>query len=281
MEGSTSLTALMAAVQRGRHRLEDPPPWIIDDPFALVMVGPRWPDLAAASRSRFSDELGRQIRASIAVRSRYAEHRLATGSFDQFVLLGAGLDSFAWRRPDLLGPLRVFEVDHPASQTWKRARAAELGLPDSQHHVFAPVDFEVQSLRDGLADAGFDWTRPTMFSWLGVVPYLTASAVEATLRTIATCPTGSEVVFEYGLDRGHMDDMAREFSVGFSSVASRIGEPLHGGWPPSEAEATVSRGGLRVADHPAQRDLVDRYFADRSDGLQPWHASRLMAATVP
>ena len=281
MEGSPSLTALMVAVQRGRHRLEDPPPWIMDDPFALVMVGPTWPDLAAASRSRYPDELGRQIRASIAARARYAEHRLDIGSFAQFVLLGAGLDSFAWRRPDLLGPLRVFEVDHPASQAWKRGRAVELGLPDSEHHVFAPVDFEVQSLREGLDGADFDWSRPTMFSWLGVVPYLTTSAVETTLRTIATCRTGSEVVFEYGLDRGHMDDMAREFSTSFSKVATRVGEPLHGGWSPSEAEAAVTRCGLHVADHPAQRDLVDRYFADRSDGLEPWHASRLMAATVP
>jgi methyltransferase (TIGR00027 family) len=281
MEGTPSLTALMVAVQRGRHRLEDPPPWIVDDPFALVMVGPTWPDLAAASRSRYSDELGRQIRASVAARARYAEHRLASGSFDQFVLLGAGLDSFAWRRPDLLGPLFVFEVDHPASQAWKRARAAELGLPDSEHHVFAPVDFEVQSLRDGLDDAGFDWSRPTMFSWMGVVPYLTAGAVEATLRTIATCRTGSEVVVEYGLDRDHMDDLAREFSTSFSRVATRVGEPLHGGWSPAEAEAAVIGCGLRVTDHPAQHDLVERYFADRSDGLQPWHATRLMAATVP
>jgi methyltransferase (TIGR00027 family) len=191
------------------------------------------------------------------------------------------LDSFAWRRPDLLGALRVFEVDHPVSQAWKRGRAKELGLPESGHHVFAPVDFEVQSLRDGLDDAGFDWARPAMFSWLGVVPYLTASAVEATLRTIATCRTGSEVVFEYGLDRGHMDDMAREFSASFSTVATRVGEPLRGGRSPSEAEAVVTRCGLGVADHPSQHDLVDRYFADRSDGLRPWHASRLMAATVP
>ncbi len=280
MEGSPSLTAMMVAVQRGRHRLEDPPPWIIDDPFALVMVGPSWPRLAEASRTRYSDELGRQIRASIAARARYAEHRLTTGSFDQFVLLGAGLDSFVWRRPDLLGPLRVFEVDHPASQAWKRARAAELGLPESEHHVFAPVDFEVQSLRDGLEHAGFDWSRSVMFSWLGVVPYLTASAVEATLRTIASCRIGSEVVFEYGLDREYMDDSAREFSASFSSVANRVGEPLQGGWSPAEAEAAVIRCGLVVADHPAQRDLVERYFAGRSDGLQPWHASRLMAATV-
>ena len=159
-------------------------------------------------------------------------------------------------------------------------RAAELGLPVSEHHVFAPVDFEAQSLREALDDAGFDWSLPTMFSWLGVVPYLTASAVEATLRTIATCRTGSEVAFEYGLDRDHMDATAREFSAGFSPVATRVGEPLRGGWSPSEAEAVVIKCGLRVDDHPAQHDLVERYFAGRTDGLQPWHASRLMAATV-
>jgi methyltransferase (TIGR00027 family) len=280
MESSPSATAMMVAVQRGRHRLEDPPPWILDDPFALMLVGPLWPDLAAASRSRYSDELGRQIRASVTARSRYAEDRLGTGRFRQFVLLGAGLDSFAWRRPDLLGPLRVFEVDHPVSQQWKRARAAELGLPTSEDHVFAPVDFEVQALGDGLDGVGFDWTLPTLFSWLGVVPYLTADAVEATLRTVALCRSGSEVVLEYGLDHSSMDDLAREFGATFSPMAKRVGEPVKTGWSPADAEGLVERCGLTVADHPGQEDLVRRYCADRTDGLQPWRASRLLAATV-
>jgi methyltransferase (TIGR00027 family) len=281
MEGSPSATAMMVAVQRGRHRLEDAPPWILDDPFALVLVGPTWPQLVAAGRSRFSEELDRQIRASMVARSRYAEDQLEAGRFHQFVLLGAGLDSFAWRRPDLLGPLRVFEVDHPASQRWKRDRADGLGLPTSDHHLFAPVDFEVQALGDGLDEVGFDWTVPTMFAWLGVVPYLTTDAVEATLATIARCRSGSGVVLEYGLDRSSMDGPAREFSATFSSVARRIGEPVKAGWSPAEAERLVQRCGLAVVDHPSREDLVRRYCAGRSDGLRPWTASRLLTASVP
>jgi methyltransferase (TIGR00027 family) len=280
MEARPSRTAMMAAVVRGRHRLEDSPPWILDDPIALAFVGPSWRDIAAWSDARYSIELGRQMRAGIAIRSRYAEHRLEIGEFRQYVLLGAGLDSFPWRRPDLLGLLRVFEVDHPASQAWKRERMDELGLATSEHQVFAPIDFEVESLDKGLDAAGFDWDQPTIFSWLGVIPYLTINAVETTLRIISLCQSGSEVVFEYGLAEPFMDDFGREFVAGFSSVATNVGEPLQTGWSPEEAEQVVTRCGLRVADHPSREDLVDRYFGGRTDGLQPWSASRLMAATV-
>jgi methyltransferase (TIGR00027 family) len=274
---------MMAAVVRGRHRLEDAPPWILDDPIALELVGPSWRDMAASSDARYSRELGRQLRAAIALRSRYAEHRLELGRFRQYVLLGAGLDSFRWRRPDLLGPLRLFEVDHPASQAWKRERMDELGLATSDDQVFAPVDFEVESLGDGLDAAGFEWGEPTLFSWLGVVPYLTLDAVEATLRTIAGCRSGSEVVFEYGLAQPFMDDLGREFVTGFSRVAAHVGEPLTtgGGWSPAEAEMIVERCGLRVVDHPSRDDLVGRYFGGRTDGLRPWSVSHLMAAAVP
>ncbi|MGD0394712.1 MAG: class I SAM-dependent methyltransferase [Acidimicrobiales bacterium] len=283
MEASPSRTAMMAAVVRGRHRLEDAPPWILDDPIALELVGPSWRDMAASSDARYSRELGRQLRAAIALRSRYAEHRLELGRFRQYVLLGAGLDSFRWRRPDLLGPLRLFEVDHPASQAWKRERMDELGLATSDDQVFAPVDFEVESLGDGLDAAGFEWGEPTLFSWLGVVPYLTLDAVEATLRTIAGCRSGSEVVFEYGLAQPFMDDLGREFVTGFSRVAAHVGEPLTtgGGWSPAEAEMIVERCGLRVVDHPSRDDLVGRYFGGRTDGLRPWSVSHLMAAAVP
>jgi methyltransferase (TIGR00027 family) len=272
---------MMAAVVRGRHRLEDPPPWILDDPIALEFVGPSWKEMATSSDARWSNELSRQMRAGIATRSRYAEDRLDLGDFQQYVLLGAGLDSFPWRRHELLGPLRIFEVDHPISQAWKRERIDALGLPTSEHHVFAPVDFEVESLEDGLGAAGFDWTQPTIFSWLGVIPYLTITAVEATLRTIAMCQSGSEVVFEYGLAHRFMDEFGREFFSGFSTVAAKVGEPLRTGWSPDGAEQVVARCGLRVADHPSRDELVDRYFGGRADGLRPWSASRLMAASVP
>ncbi len=132
----------------------------------------------------------------------------------------------------------------------------------------------------GLDAAGFDWQQPTMFSWLGVIPYLTLSAVEATLRTIAACRPGSEVVFEYGLAAPYLDDPGREFRSGFLPLASKVGEPLRPGWSPVEAEAVVRRCGLDVSDHPRRDDLVDRYFSGRTDGLMPWSVSRLVAATV-
>ena len=281
MEGSPSRTALMAAVVRARHAMVEPPPWVLEDPIALDFVGPEWRDMAAYSDAHFSPELGRQMRAGIALRSRYAEDRLEQGRFDQYVLLGAGLDSFVWRRPDLLGPLRVVEVDHPASQAWKRGRMAELGLVASRHQVFAPVDFEVESLDHGLDAVGFDRSVPTCFSWLGVVPYLTLEAVESTLRSVARCAPGSEVVMEYGLADPYLDDVGREFAAGFQKMATRVGEPLQGSWSPGDAEAVVVRCGLEVADHPDGDELVARYFADRTDGLRPWSPSRLLAATVP
>jgi methyltransferase (TIGR00027 family) len=269
---------MRAAVRRGQHRLEDPPPWVLDDPFALVLVGPSWRDIA--DTSGLSERVLRQVRASVAVRSRYAEDRLTQGSFMQYVMLGAGLDSFAWRRPDLLGEMRVFEVDHPASQAWKRQRVVELGLPTSESHVFAAVDFEVQSLREGLDAAGFDWTQPTMFSWLAVTMYLTIGAIEATLRTIAACRSSSEVVFEYALPEEFVDDIGREFAASFRPFAASVGEPFQLRWSPTEAEQVVARHGLHVADHPSCDELVSRYFADRTDGLRPWTVSRLLAATV-
>jgi methyltransferase (TIGR00027 family) len=261
--------------------LEDAPPWILDDPIALEFVGPSWREFASSSDARHSPELSRQLRAAMVVRSRYTEDRLELGDFRQYVLLGAGLDSFRWRRPDLLGPLRLFEVDHPASQTWKRERMSKLELDANDHQVFVPVDFEIESLDDGLDSAEFEWTQPTLFSWLGVIPYLTIEAVEATLRTVARCRSDSEVVFEYGLTAPFLDDFGREFRSGFLPTAAKLGEPVQTGWSPPEAESVVERCGLQVADHPSREDLVDRYFSGRTDGLQPWSASRLLTAKVP
>ena len=264
MEASPSRTAIMAAVVRGRHRLEDAPPWILDDPIALELVGPSWQDMAASSDARFSAELGRQIRAAIAIRSRYAEHRLELGDFRQYVLLGAGLDSFRWRRPDLLGPLRLFEVDHPASQAWKRERMGELGLEASEYQVFAPVDFEVESLGEGLDAAGFDWEQPTLFSWLGVIPYLTIDCRRGHLADHRHLPfrLGGRLRVRAGASRTWTtsDGSSR---AGFSPLATRVGEPLRtgGGWSPAEAEEIVRRCGLRVVDHPSREDLVGRYFS--------------------
>src|SRR5436190_14788619 len=194
MESAPSRTAMFAAVSRGLFRLETASPWVLDDVLALVLVGPVWQQLRDQFDPLFPGPVRRDARAAVCTRSRYAEDRLAAGAFTQYVILGAGHDSLAWRRPDLLSSLRVFEVDHPASQAWKLERVSDLALPLNDSQVFVPVNFEAESLQDSLRTAGFDWGQPALFSWTGVAPYLTAPAIASTLRTIAGAAAGSEVV---------------------------------------------------------------------------------------
>jgi len=273
-----SATAVDVAVARGIHRSCDQFPWVLDDPFALTLAGPRWAQIHAASQTAFAPAALRQSRASIVARSRYAEDRLTGGGYRQYVILGAGLDSFAWRRADLLGWLRLFEVDQQASQVRKLARITELGLPVQDGHVFAAVDFEAESLRDGLDRAGLDWTQPTFFSCLGVLIYLGTEAIDATLRTVHECGTGSEMVFSYDVPDAFLDDIALEMVTIEAGQAAAVGEPYTTRMSPAHAEALVTTAGLHVVEHLTPQALYDRYFARRSDGLRPSAAERLIAA---
>jgi methyltransferase (TIGR00027 family) len=139
--------------------------------------------------------------------------------------LARGLDSFAWRRPDRLGSLTVFEVDHPASQAWKLERVEELGLPLSDSQVFVPADFETELVQDVLGAAGFDWAQPAMFCWTGVAPYLTAQAIESTLHTIAAAAPGSEVVFSYRAEDCVLDGAGTEFARTYTPIVDAT-DPL-------------------------------------------------------
>jgi methyltransferase (TIGR00027 family) len=280
--GEPSRTAMMAATARGLHRLEAAAPWVFDDFLALVLVGPAWRDVRAELVAALTEPLLRTCGTMTVARARCTEERLASTAFDQYVLLGAGLDSFAWRRPDALARgLRVFEVDHPASQAWKLARVAELGLPASDRHVFVPVDFEVETFAVGLDRAGFDWSAPTLFSWLGVLPYLTVEAIEGTLRSIAKCAPGSEIALTYLIDRRLMEDVGREFYERFNRLATGVGEPLQTVLTPAEAEALVRRCGLEVVDHPTRDDVNARYFTGRSDDLSAITFEQFLTARVP
>lgn len=280
MEAAPSRTAMFAAVSRGLFRMEATPPWVLDDALALVLVGPVWQELHDQFNPLFPGQVARESRAAVCARSRYAEDRLAAGAFTQYVILGAGLDSFAWRRPDLLRSVRVFEVDHPASQAWKLERVGDLGLPLSDSQVFVPVDFEAGPLRDALRAAGFDWGQPALFSWTGVAPYLTAQAIESTLCTTAGAAPGSEVVFSYRAEESVLDGVGREFIRIYAPLAASVGEPLQPGWPVIEIERLISRCGLKVVDHPARADLEQRYFAGRTDGLRPYNVETLVTARV-
>ena len=275
-----SRTSMIAAVGRGLHRERHAHPWLLDDPYALPFVGPGWRALYDALASMFSEQLQEEAIAAVVVRSRYAEDRLLGGGFAQYVVLGAGLDSFAWRRPDVLASTRVFEVDHPATQAWKVQRADELALPRNDGHVFAAVDFETQTLGGGLAAAGFDPGLPTFFSWLGVVAYLTPDAIEGTLRFVSSCAAGSEVVFSYPLQESLLDDTGREFLTKMSAIAADNGEPIQDLRSPTAAEEMVRACGLEVADHVDAAEQGVRYFADRGDGLRPYTMEAFIAATT-
>ncbi|MEC3956622.1 class I SAM-dependent methyltransferase [Nocardia sp. CDC153] len=280
MESAPSRTAMFAAVSRGLFRLETAPPWVLDDVLALVLVGPIWRQLRDRFDPLFPAPVRLESRAAVCTRSRYVEDRLTAGAFTQYVILGAGLDSFAWRRPDLLASLTLFEVDHPASQAWKLERVRELGLPLSDSQLFVPTDFEAAPMQDALRATGFDWTQPTMFCWTGVAPYLTAPAIESTLHTIATAAPGSEVVFSYRAEDAALDNTGTEFARIYTPIAASVGEPLHPGWPASKIETLITHCGLTVVDHPTRTDLQHRYFPNRPDGLRPYTFETLVTAQV-
>jgi methyltransferase (TIGR00027 family) len=263
---------MATATQRGLHRLLDEDPWVFDDPFALSLVGEAWMPIA----SRIGEQATRG-RAFLLARARYVEDRLAASTFSQYVILGAGLDSFAWRRPDLVrNGLCVFEVDHPASTDWKRRRAAELALPIAGRHVLVPTDFEQDALLETLTAAGFDGSQATLFSWLGVAMYLSKEAIADTLGAVAGCAVGSEIVWTYWPAADELDDEDRTWREQLAARQADDGEPIVTMLTAAGAEALAAQCGLTVVTHPTSSDLHNAYFDGRSDGLSPTTGERLI-----
>lgn len=191
---SPSRTALLTAAGRALHR-EEPPPWVLDDELAMPLAGGEGLALIEQLRSGLTGDAMLSFNRWIAVRARLPEDIVEQAMADgvgQYVILGAGLDSFAYRRRDLLGRLRVFEVDHPSSQAWKRQRLEDLSIAIPATLVFTPVDFESQTLREGLEASGFDFAALAVFSWIGVTMYLTLDAIRATLATLRRAPRAAE-----------------------------------------------------------------------------------------
>ncbi len=198
---------------------------------------------------------------------------------DQYVILGAGLDSFAYRRLDLLKRVRVFEVDHPASQSWKRYRLDELGVTIPGNVVFAPVDFEHQTLREGLEGAGFEFGRLAVFSWIGVTMYLTLDAISATLATIAQCVPGTQVVLTYNQPRDALDDFALQVTSVFSAIAAEMGEPFVSLFVSDEIDELLQAQCFGDIEHFGAQEARAAYFDSRED-VEIAGAQRLAIATV-
>lgn len=279
--GKPSSTAERVALRRAAHQLLDEPK-VFDDPIALKIVGAAAEADIRAHPRRHQGTIGRYMRALLVARSRYCEDALAVAvgrGVRQCVILGAGLDTFAYRSP-LAAEVKVFEVDHPATQAWKRRRLAETGITVPASLTFAPVDFESEPLADGLSRAGVDLAAPVFFSWLGVVYYLTRDTAMSTLRFVASLPAGSEIVFDYSDEPQSLDLPARiVFRVIIAAVAG-LGEPWRTYFRPEALKAELSAlgfGEIEDLDGPA---MNARYFADRDDGLKVGGLIHLVRARV-
>ena len=271
----------MTAVARSLHRNE-PPPWVIDDYLALPLAG----EEGAAILERLTSEVPRDLLEAcsrwVCVRARLPEDVVEQAVADgvrQYVILGAGLDSFAYRRADLLDRLRVFEVDHPASQAWKEARLADLGVECPANLVFASVDFEKQTLRDGLEVAGFDFNDVAVFSWIGVTMYLTLAAIEATLATVTSCPAGTRIVLTYNLPASALRGADLQLRNVLEKISSEMGEPFVSLFEPAEAEALLRRAGFADVDDFGPEEAVQAYFTGRQH-VRLGTPQRLMVAKV-
>jgi methyltransferase (TIGR00027 family) len=275
-----SRTAQGAALHRAAHQLWDHPP-VFADPLAIIIIGPEAATELRAGRDQHAMTESAGLRAFLAVRSRFTEDRLADAQargVRQYVLLGAGLDTFAYRTQQ--SKLRVFEVDHPATQGWKRARLAAVGIAIPETVRYAAVDFETGTLEEGLYRAGFDFDVPAMFAWLGVTPYLTADAVLGTLAWVASLPAGSEIVFDYAGPGGHDDGRARVHFEALSARVAAAGEPFRSFFEPASLVEVLRKMGYSEARDYDATALNALYFHNRSDGLLLRGRGHLMRATV-
>jgi methyltransferase (TIGR00027 family) len=267
-ENRPSRTALRVAMHRAAHQILDNPK-IFDDPLALRLLSlEKAPALDPNGIIPTETSSSRMLRASMAARSRYAEDRLHAAikrGVDQYVILGAGLDTFAYRNPYPEDVLHVFEVDHPATQIWKRKRLEETGIPIPKSLAFSPVDFETQSLETGLGRAGFDTGKRTFFSWLGVTMYLKNDAISVTLRFVSTMPAGSGIVFDYMISPSLLNPTERTAFDGLAHRVALAGEPFQSFFDPSGLKITLRDMGFGQVEDIAPDEMDALYFMGHTD----------------
>lgn len=275
-EGADS-TAVRTAMWRALHVLIDEPPHVLDDTLGLRIAGVD--DDEWRKRPDMDPEGTRSTRSSIVARARATEDMVTDSGARQYVALGAGLDTFAQRHQGTA--VRVFEVDAPATQAWKRERLDQLGLLEPERLRLVPVDFEAgESWLDRVVAAGLDPAIPTVVSMLGVTMYLTREAISATLRAAASLAAGSVMVFSYSRPIEMAPPEIRPILEGAAKGAAASGHPWLSLLAPDEAAGLARDAGFGDVHLVTSADLHDRYFADRPDGLSPAGGEDLVIATA-
>ncbi len=288
-DGHTLGTAEGALLGRAAHTLHDESP-VLEDDWALRLLAPESQSLARDPEyvARAIEREGFDARPVFALNVgglRYAEdevERQVREGVDQYLILGAGFDTFALRRGDLRDRLAVYEVDHPDVQALKRERIARADAAPAALPTFVPVDFEESGRTDGLAEAlratAFDPERRCVVSWMNTIPYLTASATEATLREIAALlAPASRLVLNYACIVPFSEEQIAYMQTLHGRVSQR-GEPMRSRWEPPAFEALLDGVGFALVEHASEEDLRTRYFEGRADGLKPGLPARFVVA---
>jgi methyltransferase (TIGR00027 family) len=283
-EGRHSATAEGCAVLRALHQSTAAEPRIVDDPISPRLVDPdgsaykTWSEflqcLPTANRLRLTHYL---------LRSRYAEDSLAKAfarGLRQYVVLGAGLDTFAYRQPAWTRDLRIFEVDHPATQQWKCQRLSDghISIPDNTTYV--PVDFEKTTVTAALLEAGLNLTVPVFFSMLGVSQYLTEEALNGTLNMVRAMAPSSEIVFSFVLPDDALPHDEAALTRQFAQRFAAIGEPWLTRPVPDQLKMKLQKMGFSMVSHFSPDDANRAYFSSRQDGLNASLMEQMMRAVV-
>lgn len=273
--GQSSRTAFGAATHRAVHQLLEAGR-IFADPLAVPILGP---DAEKMMREAMGEPRQRALRFFLAARARYAESRLADGvagrGIRQLVVMGAGLDTFAYRSP-YGESLPVFEIDHPDTQAWKRDKLREAAIAEPSWLTFVPVDFERDRMPAALVDAGFDPRQRTFFTWLGVVPYLTRGAIFATLGDVAGF-AGAEIVFDFSEPPGELPPAGREAYETRAARVAGFGEPWLSALEAAELHERLAHLGFTHIEDLGPRETAMRYFPRLAERF-PERGGRLVHA---
>ena len=274
-----SSTALSVALRRAAHQIHDSP-IVFDDPIAVAVLGSTYSEELRRTPTRPDRPFSVGLRAFLVARSRYAEdtlQRAVESGVNQYVLLGAGLDTFAYRNP--YAQVRVFEVDHPATQQWKRELLQRNNISVPKNIRYTPVDFERHSLSAQLRDAGFNERAPAFFAWLGVVPYLTLEAFRATVNYVSDLPSGTGLILDYVQPPSTLPPLERLAHDSLASRVEKAGEPFQLFCTPHEIAIELSR--FHRLEDIGRAEINARYFSGRTDQLSiRGSAGRFLSAWI-
>jgi methyltransferase (TIGR00027 family) len=274
-------SALRVATFRAAHQLLDDP-LVFEDPLASKILGAAEEASLRSDPSRYNTPLLKGLRTSVVVRSRLAEDEWARSQqrgIRQYVILGAGLDTFAYRNEDRESS-RIFEVDLPATQQWKRDCLRAVGIKEPASLTFVPVDFECSALAEVLERGGFCQDQPAFFSWLGVTMYLEEEAIMTTLRFIASLAPGSSVIFDYVVLPALLSPRELRAMEAISARTAKHGEPWKTFFEPAFLARMLRSLGFTEVEDFGPEQLNKRYLSGRKDGLRKSGVSRLVCARV-